>query len=202
MNKPITTLVRKAIKSGNWIIRSDNDGASIEKPDFRWSPVGQWTKAPDWDVFPACGNGLHGQGPGASGFGVAGTRTVFCMTDGQRIVIDGNKLKVPKAMILLVNDLSTAKGLTVGGELDLSYCTGLTSLPEGLSVGGWLDLRGCTGLTSLPEGLSVGGSLDLSCCTGLTSLPEGLSVGGWLDLRGCTGLTSLPEGLKAAQGHF
>ena len=49
---------------------------------------------------------------------------------------------------------------------------------ENLSVGGSLDLSGCTGLTSLPDGLSVSDSLDLSGCTGLTSLPDGLSVGG------------------------
>ncbi|MDE7226295.1 MAG: hypothetical protein K2N49_05490, partial [Ruminococcus sp.] len=30
-------------------------------------------------------------------------------------------------------------------------------LPENLTVGGWLDLTGCTGLTSLPENLTVGG---------------------------------------------
>ena len=45
------------------------------------------------------------------------------------------------------------------GNLDLSGCTCLTSLPEGLKVGGNLDLSGCTGLTSLPEGLKVGGEI-------------------------------------------
>ena len=87
------------------------------------------------------------------------------------------------------------EGLTVGGSLYLSGCTGLTTLPEGLTVGGSLYLSDCTGLTSLPEGLTVGGSLYLRGCTGLTTLPEGLTVGGSLDLRGCTGLTTLPEGL-------
>ena len=61
-------------------------------------------------------------------------------------------------------------GYTVPGSLDLSRCTGLTSLPE-LTVGGSLDLSGCTGLTSLPE-LTVGGSLDLSGCTGLKNINE------------------------------
>jgi hypothetical protein len=58
-------------------------------------------------------------------------------------------------------------------------------LPEGLSVGRNLYLYGCTGLTELPEGLSVGDRLSLSGCTGLTELPEGLSVGGDLWLSGC-----------------
>jgi len=31
--------------------------------------------------------------------------------------------------------------------------------PDNLSVGGWLDLTGCTGLTSLPDNLSVGGKI-------------------------------------------
>lgn len=33
-----------------------------------------------------------------------------------------------------------------GGNLDLSGCTGLTSLPDGLTVGGYLYMRSCTGL--------------------------------------------------------
>jgi hypothetical protein len=31
--------------------------------------------------------------------------------------------------------------------------------PDNLSVGEWLDLSGCTGLTSLPNNLSVGGAI-------------------------------------------
>lgn len=44
------------------------------------------------------------------------------------------------------------------------------TFPDGLSVGGWLDLSGCTGLTALPDGLSVA-SLDLSGCTGIAAIP-------------------------------
>ena len=86
--------------------------------------------------------------------------------------------------------------LSAGGNLDLEGCTGLTALPENLSVTGDLDIEGCTGLTALPEHLSLRGSLRLSNCTGLTALPEHLSVGGYLDLRHCTGLTALPENLS------
>lgn len=39
-------------------------------------------------------------------------------------------------------------GLYYVGSLDLSGCTGITSLPEGLTVGGYLDLEGCTGITN------------------------------------------------------
>ncbi len=88
------------------------------------------------------------------------------------------------------------ENLSVRGDLDLEGCTGLTALPEHLSVTGNLDLEGCTGLTALPEHLSVGGYLDLEGCTGLTALPEHLSVGRYLDLSGCTGLTALPENLS------
>ena len=86
--------------------------------------------------------------------------------------------------------------LSVGGYLDLEGCTGLTALPEHLSVGRYLDLRGCTGLTALPVNLSVRGTLRLSGCTGLTALPENLSVKGNLRLSDCTGLTALPENLS------
>ena len=71
-----------------------------------------------------------------------------------------------------------------------------SKLPNGLKVGGGLDLTDCTVLTSLPKGLKVGESLILEGCTGLTSLPNGLKVGWSLYLDGCTGLTSLPKGLK------
>ena len=54
---------------------------------------------------------------------------------------------------------------SVGGDLPLSRCSGLTALPEGLSVGGYLYLGRCSGLTSLPEGLSVGGHLYLAGCS-------------------------------------
>jgi hypothetical protein len=47
-------------------------------------------------------------------------------------------------------------------------------LPDGLSVGGSLDLSVCTALTSLPDGLSVGGSLDLSGCNPEIYIPEHL----------------------------
>src|SRR6202030_2965640 len=91
--------------------------------------------------------------------------------------------------------------LTVGGNLCLFDCTGITSLPEGLTVQGDLGLRHCTGITSLPERLSVGGSLNFSYCTGLTSLPEGLTVGGNLILDGCTGITSLPNWITTLGLH-
>ncbi len=91
------------------------------------------------------------------------------------------------------------ENLSVRGDLRLSDCTGLTALPEHLSVEGDLRLSGCTGLTALPEHLSVGRYLDLEGCTGLTALPENLSVRGDLDLKDCTGLTALPEHLSVGR---
>ena len=95
--------------------------------------------------------------------------------------------------LILEQKFSNNVHYRVEGELNISFSTGLTALPENLSVKGDLDLRGCTGLTALPENLSVTGNLGLSDCTGLTALPEHLSVTGNLDFRGCTGLTALPE---------
>ena len=45
--------------------------------------------------------------------------------------------------------------IVVMGDLDLSSCTGLTSLPEELAIGGHLDLSYCTGLTSLPHWITT-----------------------------------------------
>ena len=82
------------------------------------------------------------------------------------------------------------------GDLDVSYTTLLTGLPQDLKVERHLNLTGCIGLTSLPAGLTVGSSLSLSGCTSLESLPADLTVGGDLYLYGCTGLKSLPADLK------
>ncbi len=95
--------------------------------------------------------------------------------------------------LILEQNFSNNVHYRVEGELNISWYTGLTALPENLSVTGNLDLRGCTGLTALPEHLSVGGYLDLKGCTGLTALPEHLSVEGDLRLSDCTGLTALPN---------
>ena len=64
----------------------------------------------------------------------------------------------------------------LGRDLNLSGCTGLTTLPTGLKVGGYLSLFGCTGLTTLPTDLKVGGDLDISGCTGLRKVvvPKGV----------------------------
>ena len=174
----IPKTVAEALATGLWMLRRDYDGVS--HAGFTWRPVGELTVAPDWDPDRACGGGLHGVGPTSTGYYTDGRRLVFCAVPAVRVSIDSHnvkcaddgavqKIKVPAARVLLVNEL-----------------------PEGLSVGGSLDLRG-TQITQLPEGLSVGGSLYLRG-TQITQLPEGLSVGGYLYLRG-TQITQLPEGL-------
>ena len=108
---------------------------------------------------------------------------------------------------------SLPDNLTVGGNLDLYDCAGITQLPDGLTVGGSLQLSRTaikslpdnltvdgyldlsrTGITQLPDNLTVAGELDLYDCAGITSLPDNLTVGGDLDLRR-TGITQLPDGL-------
>ena len=39
--------------------------------------------------------------------------------------------------------------LTVNGWLDISDCTGITSIPDNLTVNGWLDISSCTGITNV-----------------------------------------------------
>jgi hypothetical protein len=58
----------------------------------------------------------------------------------------------------------------------------VTELPSPLKVTGSIDLSGCTGLTTIPE-LTAGWYIDLSGCTGLTSIHE-LTAGGYIDLSG------------------
>ena len=65
--------------------------------------------------------------------------------------------------------------LEVGGDLNLQDSK-ITSLPNGLVVGGDLILSGCESLYSLPEGLEVGDSLDL-IESSVEFLPKGLKVG-------------------------
>lgn len=77
--------------------------------------------------------------------GNCGENDVYC---------GGNKIRVRFEGDPLLPD-----GLTVGGSLDLSGCTGLTALPYGLTVGQGLDLTGCTGLTSIPNNIKIGGGV-------------------------------------------
>jgi hypothetical protein len=87
-------------------------------------------------------------------------------------------------------------------SLDLSDCTGLTSLPEclgSLAQLTTLRLSYCSDLTSLPnclESLAQLTTLDLCGCRGLLFLPNwlgSLAQLTTLDLSSCSGLTSLPE---------
>jgi len=175
--------LKQVVQKGNWIVRTDMDGES--HGGFKWPDIGEWVEAPDWNEDPICEGGLFGQDGNHFGFCKRGTRFVFCETEGPHIAVDGEKVKVRRARILLINEFPP--NFNFGGTLDLSGAT----LPEGFTigdVGGSLDLSGAT----LPEGFvigNVGGWLDLSGVT----LPEGFTigdVGGALYLRGAT----LPEG--------
>jgi len=144
--RDIEQLVNEAIKTGKWMLRRSDNGKSYG--GFQWSPVGEWTEAPDWDSSQNCGGGLHGNGPESSGYWTDGKDIDFCLIENI-VDLDGEKIKVKRAMVLLRN-----------------------SLPDNLSVGGYLDLRG-TQITSLPDNLSVGGYLYLQG-TQITSLPDNL----------------------------
>ena len=70
----------------------------------------------------------------------------------------------------------TKEDLNIKGDLNLSE-TPIESLPNGLVVSGDLILSGCESLDSLPEGLKVGGELHLDN-SDVYELPKGLEVGG------------------------
>ena len=147
-----------ALESGDWMVRISDKGKAYG--GFRWKDIGEWTHADVWEPTPACGQGLHGSALESWGYfsKYERGRFEFCATHGERVDIEGNKIKVSSAMILAVNNdaIRAISGVLIP-YLDLSG-TQITELPEGLSVGGYLDLSG-TQITELPEGLSVGGSL-------------------------------------------
>ena len=142
--------IDRLLKSGNWMIRMDNDGKSHN--GFKWKPIGEWTEAPDWNTKDVCQGGLFGQSPKEAGYCKPGTRLVLCETKGEQIAVGGEKVKVQFARIIAVNNIPPAFfEKLVGGSLDLRGCDlkGIT-LPQ--SVGGSLDLSGCEGIT-LPQNL-------------------------------------------------
>jgi len=89
-------------------------------------------------------------------------------------------------------------GCTSLVTVDLSNCTGLTSIGNGAFKGAF---KGCTSLAliSLPDGITSIGDYAFSGCTSLalTSLPESLTSIGVSAFDSCTSLalTSLPNGI-------
>ena len=84
-------------------------------------------------------------------------------------------------MALVVRSVSRHTKLQGGVLMNPeTICSLITELPEGLTVGGNLDLS-FTSITALPERLSVGGDLNLSDML-ITELPEDLRVGGGIFL--------------------
>jgi len=185
--------IAQLLKSGNWMIRFDNEGLSYD--GFRWNPLGEWTEAPDWNTVAECQGGLFGQSPMAAGHSKPGSRMVLAETQGWQIAVKGNKIKVQFARILAVNEDIPLEFLIKlskhGGALNLSQYK--HQLPAGLtSIGGSVDLSGYD--HELPAGLtSIGGSVDLSGYD--HELPAGLtSIGGSVYLSGYD--HELPAGLK------
>ncbi len=85
-------------------------------------------------------------------------------------------------------------GTRVEGDLDLSNCPQLRSLPDDLTITGRLTLDGCVSLHALPRGLRC---YELSACDiHLSMLPDDIQVTSWMDLSDCVRLEQLPTGLK------
>jgi len=82
--------------------------------------------------------------------------------------------RIPFMWKWLTNEPLTEDDLHINGNLDLTYSK-IESLPEGLNVSGDLNLTFCENISSLPEGLIVRGNFSQ-----LYSLPKGLQVGGTL----------------------
>ena len=160
--KTVKKLLTKAkiaelLRTGNFMVRMD-DGEGRGHNGFRWGGLGEWTTCPNWRPEsyknPPCDNGgLFGQSPKAAGYAHKGKRLALCETKGRQAVVDGNKIKVRKAMPLAYGmDIPTKLLNAIPGlSLDLRG-TQITSLPEGLHVGGYLYLRG-TQIKNIPAHL-------------------------------------------------
>lgn len=84
------------------------------------------------------------------------------------------------------------ENIIIGNDLE-AYCSDIETLPENSRIGGNICLSGCKNLKSLPDGLVVNGDLDLNESS-LTELPDKLIVGGNLDIRS-TSIQKLPDDL-------
>ena len=177
-----------------WGLRMSQDG--IGENGFYWAAVGQWTIAPDWDPQPRCGGGLHSQGPGGWGVTTQGTRAELIEYAAPPVVVEGTKLKGPRARIVAIDTEAWALAWrwTEGrwpGSIDLRDYP--HQLPAGLRyVGGSLILGGYP--YPLPAELTyVGGDLTLG--THPYPLPAGLQyVGGCLNIPDYA--YPLPAGLR------
>lgn len=92
----------KWLDTHEWMLRSSDNGKSYE--GFQWKCKGTWTRCPDWNSKPKGGNGLHGIAPEANGAGFFYERLELCATRGERVIIDCDKIKVPEARIVAIND--------------------------------------------------------------------------------------------------
>jgi len=191
--------VEDLLKSGNWILRFDDNGESYN--GFRWNEIGEWTEALDWESKAECGNGLHGQSPKGAGFCKPGSRMVLCETKGRQVVIKGDKVKVRYAKIIAVNDDIPVDFLinlmSIGGSLNLDGYR--HPLPDSIqSIGGYLNLDGYR--HPLPDSIqSIGGYLYLEGYG--HPLPDSIqSIGGYLYLGGYG--HPLPDSIQSIGGYL
>lgn len=84
------------------------------------------------------------------------------------------------------------ENIIIGNDLE-AFCSDIETLPKNVRIGGNICLSDCKNLKSLPDGLVVNGDLDLSE-SGLTELPDKLIVGGNIDIRS-TSIQKLPDDL-------
>lgn len=91
-------------------------------------------------------------------------------------------------------------GLAIAGDLDVSCADNLISLGQDLTVGGDLEARNCSKLETLAPNSSIAGNLDISRCKNVVRLSPRLKIGGSLYASSCSHLTCLPSDLTVAGG--
>lgn len=107
-----------------------------------------------------------------------------------------DNLHIKGDLLLCKNDMETLPaGLRVEGQLNVSGCWRLRSLPDDLYVGASIFANNCTLLSTLPKVVRVQGDFGLANAVALTELPDELEVSGRLDCNGCSSLWSAGQEL-------
>ena len=99
----MTKLIDKNwLDTHDWMLRSSNNGISYN--GYKWKRKFVWNKCADWDNIPHCGNGFHGNSPIAYGYGFDYSRLELHETKGERITIEGDKIKVQFSRAVAYNN--------------------------------------------------------------------------------------------------
>jgi hypothetical protein len=112
----MTDLTTYTVPSGKVLVLRTCHMDMVSSRGFVWPEAGGLAECSDWNPEPICGYGLHGwlwavgrvQGTGAEyGFTEEGAKWLVLEVDSADVVEIDQKVKFPRAHILLVSDVKT-----------------------------------------------------------------------------------------------